>query len=108
MNLNVMHGDSYAIPFKVTADGAPVTPDMVEELEVSIGSEIQRYLSKDELFFDESSNTWYFRLTQEETFAAGDVTAVYVRAVFSGTPNNVVGAKAGYISATSTGSAVVL
>lgn len=106
MAIKVMRGDSYLIPIDIYQDGVPVTPSMVREIEVSIGSSLQKYMSKGEVV--ESSGTWYFRLTQEETFALEDGAAVYVRVAYRGNPGDVIGAKSGTIIAVETGSSEVL
>lgn len=107
MALKIMRGDSYNIPVDIKMDGQTVTLEMVEDIEVSVGTDIQKRLSNGEVFLGEDG-VWYFRLSQEETFAMDDSCEVYVRVVYGGNPNDVVGSRAGMINAQATGSSEVL
>lgn len=106
MAVKIMRGDSYLIPVEVTQNGQAITPNIVTDIEVSIGTELQKRLSYGEVVF--LDGTWYFRLSQEETFALEDSNTVYVRVVYPGSPNNVIGVRAGMIIALETGSSEVL
>lgn len=106
MAVKIMRGDSYNIPVEVTHDGVPVTPSMVDEIEVSIGSGIQKYFSDGGIFYQ--NDGWYFRLSQEETFALDDSCDVYVRIAYRGNPKDVIGTRAGKIVVEDTGSSEVL
>lgn len=107
MAVKIMRGDSYYIPVDVSQNGAAITPEMVKEIEISIGSAIQKRFSKGEVLYGEDG-VWYFRLSQEETFSMDDSYEVYVRAVFDSGLNDVVGTRAGIIIALDTGSSEVL
>lgn len=106
MAVKIMRGDSYYIPVDITHDGVTVTPDMVDEIEISVGSALQKYMSDGSVIYD--NGTWYFRLSQEETFALEDSCEVYVRTAYHGNPKDVIGARAGILIATETGSKEVL
>ena len=106
MALKIMRGDSYYIPIDVTQDGKTVTPDMVEDVEVSVGETVQKRLSKKEVVYREGA--WFFRLSQEETFALPESAVVYVRAVYPGNPHDVIGTTAGQVVLIETGSKEVL
>lgn len=107
MAIKIMQGDSYDIPVSVTQDDVTVTPEMVTDIEISVGSDIQKRYSNGEVYYGEDGQ-WYFRLSQEETFAMEDSYEVYVRAVYSGDPSDVVGVRAGAIIMQETGSTEVL
>lgn len=92
--MKIMQGDSYPIPVEVTQDGLVVTPDMVSEVEITIGDAVRKTYTSGGVFFEE--NMWYFLLTQEETFTLEGET-VYLRLKYPGT-NNVVGTRVGNLS----------
>lgn len=60
-----MQGDSYSIKIKISQDGLPLTPEMVEEVEIAIGSYIKKYPGEVS-YLDES---WLFPVSQKESFA---------------------------------------
>lgn len=106
MALKIMRGDSYYVPIEVLQDGKTVTPEIVKDIEVSVGESLQkRYANGDVIYRD---GEWYFRLSQEETFALPESAAVYVRAVYPGDPQDVIGTMAGQVILTDTGSKEVL
>lgn len=82
--MTIMQGDSYPIHFELTIDGTALKPEMIEELEVSLGKAeenadaLRKLYSKGEVLFDENENRWYFHPTQEETLALSEG---YYRAV---------------------------
>lgn len=97
----IMQGDSYPIYMELTQDGAPLTPDMVAELEVCVGDKLRKLYSAKEVFFDEASERWYIHPTQEETFGleANTNYDVTVRIRYKGTsPEEVMGMRLGQIS----------
>lgn len=106
MAIKIMRGDSYLIPVDIYQDGTPVAPELVREVEITIGTSLRKYFSKGEV--TESAGTWYFRLSQEETFAMDDSSAVYVRVAYRGDQGDVVGTQSGMIIATETGSTEVI
>ena len=97
----IMQGDSYPIYMELTQDGAPLTPDMVAELEVCVGDKLRKLYSATEVFYDEASDRWYIHPTQEETFGLESNTSydVIVRPWYKGTnPKYVIGRRVGRIS----------
>lgn len=104
--MKMMRGDSYPIPVDIMQDGVMMTPDMVADIEISVGSGIQKRMSDGEVIYEDGQ--WYFRLSQEESFAMEDDNTVYVRVVYPGEPSDVVGTTAGRIAALETGSSEVL
>ena len=65
----MMQGDSYGLEVTLLdGDGAVITPDVVTNIEITIGSLSKTY--KDgQVTFSEDSQKWIFPLDQEETFA---------------------------------------
>lgn len=62
----MMQGDSYQLAFLVQNNaGAPVTPDDVQDIEITIGHLRKTYRSAQLSYAD---GRWLFPLTQEETF----------------------------------------
>lgn len=106
MAVKIMRGDAYPIGVDVLIDGAVAMPDMVEDVEISIGSQLQKRMSRNEVWYLDGQ--WYFRLSQEETFAMDDSCEVYVRVVLPNDPDHVIGQRAGIIVVMPTGSTEVL
>ena len=86
-NIKMHQGDSYAIPIELTIDGVPLTPDMVEDLEICVGSEVIRSLSAGDLLLMEDDGCYCIIPTQKETLAMrpGQYD-VAVRAKYKDTP----------------------
>lgn len=62
----MMQGDAYNLKLNIRhVDGTAVTPDELEDVEVAFGSLIKKYSTGEVTYADGS---WYFPLTQEETF----------------------------------------
>lgn len=106
MAIKIMRGDSYNIPINISQNGIAVTPSMVREIEIAIGDAVRKYYSRGEVLY--AGGTWYFRLSQDESFALEDSAEVYVRVGYPGSPSDVIGKKAGMIIATESGSTEVL
>ena len=97
----IMQGDSYPIYMELTQDGAPLTPDMVAELEVCVGDKLRKLYSSQQVLFDESSDRWYIHPAQEETLGleANTNYDVFVRIRYKGTiPEEVLGMRLGQIA----------
>ena len=67
--VRMMQGDSYALLINLTQMGTVLTPDLVADIEVSIGDTIRKTKSAGEVEFDTTEQQWYIRLTQAETLA---------------------------------------
>lgn len=65
--MRIMQGDSYPVPVEITQDGVMVTPEIVDDVEITIGKDIRKLYSTKDITFE--SDTWYFLLTQQETFS---------------------------------------
>lgn len=106
MAMRIMRGDSYPVPVEITMDGQTVTPDMVEEIEICVGSGIRKTLTAGEVAYQDG--LWYIHLSQEETFSLAEESNVYVRSVYPGQTPVVIGAWAGRIAPQETESKEVL
>ena len=68
-SIKIMQGDSYVIPVNLTLNGYPMTPDMVDDVEVCVGEGLRKTFSEGGVGYDTSKQRWYIRPTQEETLA---------------------------------------
>jgi hypothetical protein len=69
--LKMMQGDSYAVFFslRIKETSEQITPDMVSEVEVTVGKSLRKTYTAGEVRYDNEQNQWYFVPTQDETFA---------------------------------------
>ena len=65
--MKISQGDSYPIFFKLTQAGYVLTPDMLDDMRVCVGEVLEFQLSKNEVFFDNDLQLWYFRPSQADT-----------------------------------------
>ena len=72
--IQIMQGDSRAIFLNFTVNGAALTPDMIDDLEVMIGDDLRLAYSEDTVKYDASRSKWYIWPTQEQTFALDEGT----------------------------------
>ena len=93
--MRILQGDSYPIPVEVRQDGIVVTPELVEEVEITIGSTVRKTYTGGGVFFE--SDMWYFLLTQEESFSLSGGYDVVLRLKYPGS-GNVIGIRAGKLS----------
>lgn len=103
--VTIMQGDSYPIPIEVTQGDVTVAPELIEEIEVMIGS-IRKTGTSGGVIYHEG--WWYVQPTQEETFMMEGQQAVYVRLKYEGQPPDVIGRQVGILNVLPTGSKVVL
>ena len=69
MAYKIAQGDQRFVPFVLTLNGAAVSPEMLQELEVCAEDQVFRKLmTKGEVSFNENRQVWEFLLTQQETF----------------------------------------
>ena len=101
--MKIMQGDSYPIPVDITQDGMAVTPEMVDEVEITVGSDVRKTYSSGGVYYDDGQ--WYFRLSQEETFQM-DGEEVILRIKYP--RGDVLGARIGIINASEIQQKVVL
>jgi hypothetical protein len=67
--IKMMQGDSYHVFIDMTQYEETLMPDIVDDLEVSVGEDLQYSVSEGRVGFDTATNRWFFRPTQEETFS---------------------------------------
>ena len=68
--MTIMQGDSYPILINLVHDGdVPLTPDMVEDVELTVSNALFLRKSAGEIYHDPIENVWYFHPTQEQTLA---------------------------------------
>ena len=70
-SVKMMQGDSYPVfvSLKMTQTGDPITPDMVEEVEICVGDSLRKTHTAGEVLYDATQLQWFFVPSQEETFA---------------------------------------
>lgn len=64
MTLKIMQGDACRFPFQIRQDEMTITPEMILDLEVTVGR-LRKTYSGGGVIFD--GEKWYILLTQEET-----------------------------------------
>lgn len=97
--LKMRRGDSFPIIIEITQDDTVLTPDMIADLEVSVGGRLQKKLSEEMVGFDEGEQKWFIIPSQEETLAMDEgVYEVVVRIkYFEESTVEVQGELAGYL-----------
>lgn len=108
--MKIKQGDSYALDFNLKQDGVPIKPNMVDDIEICIGTTVRKTYAGGLLNFDSKSMKWYLRLSQEETFAMEEGThEVEGRVKYKGVPfSDVIGVKLGTINVIASTSREVL
>lgn len=76
MAIIMMQGDACRLPFHIRQDGVTVTPEMITDLEVTVGSLRKTYTSG-EITYGEGC--WFVYLSQEETMAMSGSKYIRVR-----------------------------
>jgi len=99
---SIMQGDAYSIPVRIKSGDVEITPEMVEAVEIVIGSIIKTY--PNEISY---ADCWSFPLTQQETFQLmPSLQPMQIRVKFNS--GDVVGFDCGCISINDSKSKVVL
>ena len=62
--IEIIQGDQYPLPFRITHRGQPLSPDTISTLEITIGTLNKSLLSD---AYDQESQMWSFPLTHAET-----------------------------------------
>ena len=93
--MKILQGDSYPIPVEILQDGDIVTPQMVEEVEITIGGDVRKTYTGGSIFYEDE--VWYFLLGQEDSFSLSGGYDVLLRLKYTGS-GNVVGTKIGKLS----------
>ena len=103
----IMQGDSYRVPIEIMQNDLPVNESFVEEVEVCIGTSVRKTYTAGDVIF--SNGSWYFRLSQEESFGMNGDYDVIVRVKYKNqTESDVVGVRAGTLIVSETNSSEVL
>lgn len=98
--MKIMQGDSYPIYIELSQDGAPLLPEVLDELEICVGEAMRKIMSDGGVQFDEDSNRWYIHPTQQETFALDNGRSYEVQARVhykNSAPEQVIGVPVGRI-----------
>lgn len=92
-NITIKQGDSRIIWFNLKVNGVPLTPDMVEDIEIYVGEDLRLTASSGEVKYDTGSQRWFIWPTQEQTFALDEGShKVEIRRKYrNGTSENVIG-----------------
>lgn len=93
MAVVIKQGDSRDIYFAMKVNGSPLTPDMLEDLEICIGEELRLTYQNGGVKFDSNSQRWYIWLSQKQTFSLEEGNyKVEIRRKYKNTPrDNVIG-----------------
>lgn len=66
--MTIMQGDSYPIMINLVHDGdVPLTPEMVEDVEIAVSNALLLRKSAGEVYHDPIEDVWYIHPTQEQT-----------------------------------------
>ena len=76
MAIKIMQGDACRLPFHIRQDGMVITPEMITDLEVTIGSLRKTYLTGGIIYADEH---WLVYLSQEDTLSMTGSEYIRVR-----------------------------
>lgn len=107
--MDIMRGDAYPVYVDLKQDGKILTPDMISELEICVGTSLRKLYSDGGVRFDVDTSQWYIRLTQEETLRLplGNLTVIG-RIQYPEPKDDVIGIKLGTINVIDTNSRAVL
>ena len=72
----IYRGDQYAIPFIIRLGSTPVTPDIVDDVRIQVGSDLRELLEQS-LTFNPDKNSWDFYVTEEFTRMLTNGTVPY-------------------------------
>ena len=69
--VKLMQGDSYPVfvALNIKDTGELITPDLVSDVEICVGSALRKTYASGEVFYDDNEQEWYFVPSQQETFA---------------------------------------
>lgn len=65
--MRIMQGDEYDVYIDLKQDGIALKPNLVDDVEICIGSTIRKTFQNASVLFDNKELKWYIRLTQQET-----------------------------------------
>lgn len=81
--MEIMQGDAYDIPLKVTINDLLVAPESVEKIEACIGS-VSKIFPDNGIVYDEERQRYLVSLEQEDTFGLKGNNRFQVRIQVSG------------------------
>lgn len=76
MAMKIMQGDACRIPFRIRQDGRAIVPELITDLEVTVGALRKTYLEGSVVW---ENDCWFVYLSQEETMGMGGVDHIRVR-----------------------------
>lgn len=93
MAVTIKQGDSRIIWFNLKVNGATLTPDMIDDIEICVGDDLRMTASGGEVKYDVGTQRWFIWPTQEQTFALdeGNHKVEIRRKYRNGTSENVIG-----------------
>ena len=65
--MEIMQGDSYNIPIKLSIDGGIADSSMFSEVEIMIGN-IRKTMSGNQVIYNDTNKSFLFPLSQKESF----------------------------------------
>lgn len=74
--MKIMQGDAYGIPMTIKLNGAAISPEDVEDVEITLGNTPKHYLGGGVTF---DNGAWAYQLGQLESFRLRDQADVQVR-----------------------------
>ena len=66
--MDIRKGEQYAIPFEITVEGTPVTPEDCDGVRIQVGDRMCEYPGGD-LTYDSEDGVWLYPLTEEQSRA---------------------------------------
>ena len=66
-HIEMHQGDAYAIPITLTQNREPLAAELLAELEISVGSNIVRYLSDGGVMQQDGDTDYYIKLSRNDT-----------------------------------------
>lgn len=83
--IKMMQGDSWPIFISLKSGNTVITPDLVDDMEVSLGESLRYTMSGGTVRYDVETLRWYILPTQEDTLGLDvEVYEVIARVKFKG------------------------
>lgn len=67
--IKIMQGDSFAVFLNLKINNVVMTPDNIQDLEITVGESLRKLYSAGGAKYDTSLRKWFFIPTQEETLS---------------------------------------
>lgn len=104
--VQILQGDSYALPISIAVDGGIADVSHFYDVEICVGG-LRKTLSANEIKYDAARQVYLFPLSQEETLAMSHKQLVQVRVKLKDS-GDVIGVDLGQINVGQSISKVVL